>query len=82
MYLLSTKRERARPAKQKPSKKRKVLNMVTFTEKATLRPNTSMKSTERINTGCRPNLREKKTEAERERGSEAFRNSHKQRNYV
>ncbi|TNN76902.1 hypothetical protein EYF80_012955 [Liparis tanakae] len=25
--------------------------MVTFTEKATLRPNTSMKSTERINTG-------------------------------
>lgn len=33
--------------------------MVTFTEKATLRPNTSMKSTERINTGCRPNLKDR-----------------------
>lgn len=45
------------PAKQKPSKKRKVLNMGTLTEKATVRPNTSMNSTEMISTGWRPNLK-------------------------
>lgn len=44
------------PARQKPSKKRRVLNMGTLTEKATVRPNTSMKSTDMISTGWRPNL--------------------------
>lgn len=44
------------PAKQNPSKKRKVLNMGTLIEKATVRPNTSMNSTDMISTGWRPNL--------------------------
>lgn len=44
------------PARQKPSKKRRVLNMGTLTEKATARPNTSMNSTDMISTGWRPNL--------------------------
>jgi hypothetical protein len=59
------------PARQKPSKKRKVLNMGTLTEKATVRPNTSMNRTEIIRTGWRPNLRmegEKEGGGERERG--------------
>lgn len=57
--LLRTYREREIPAKQKPSKKRRVLNMGTLTEKATVRPNTSMNSTDMISTGWRPNLRSK-----------------------
>lgn len=44
------------PARLKPSKKRRMLNMGTLTEKATLRPNTSMDSTEMISIGWRPNL--------------------------
>lgn len=43
--------------------------MVTLTEKATLRPNSSMKSTERIKTGCRPNLQEGRS---REKMAAAF----------
>lgn len=39
------------PARQKPSKKRRTLNMGTLTEKATLRPNTSMDSTDMISIG-------------------------------
>lgn len=44
------------PARLKPSKKRRMLNMGTFTEKATLRPNASMDSTDMISIGWRPNL--------------------------
>lgn len=47
------------PARQKPSKKRKVLNMGTFLEKATVKPNTNMNSTDMISTGWRPNLQNK-----------------------
>lgn len=47
------------PARQKPSKKRRVLNMGALTEKATVRPNTSMNSTDMISTGWRPNLQSK-----------------------
>lgn len=57
--LLRTYRERIIPARQKPSKKRRVLNMGTLTEKATVRPNTSMNSTDMISTGWRPNLQSK-----------------------
>lgn len=44
------------PARLKPSKKRRMLNMGTLTEKATLRPKASMDSTEMISIGWRPNL--------------------------
>lgn len=44
------------PARLKPSKKRRMLNMGTLTEKATLRPNASMDSTDMISIGWRPNL--------------------------
>lgn len=57
--LLRTYRERIIPARQKPSKKRRVLNMGTLTEKATVRPNISMNSTDMISTGWRPNLQSK-----------------------
>lgn len=52
--------------------------MVTLTEKATLRPNTSMKSTERIKTGCRPNLQDDRN---REKMAAAFigRETHSER---
>ena len=50
------------PARQKPSKKRTVLNMGTLMEKATVSPNTSMKNTEMISTGWRPNLMEEEEE--------------------
>lgn len=44
------------PAKQKPSKKRRVMNIGTLTEKATIMPKINMKMTDRIRTGCLPNL--------------------------
>lgn len=44
------------PARLKPSKKRRMPNMGTLTEKATLRPNASMHSTDMISMGWRPNL--------------------------
>lgn len=47
--------------------------MVTWTEKATLRPNTSMKSTDSIRTGCRPNLQ---GETQREDGCSVYRQTH------
>lgn len=47
------------PARLKPSKKRRMLNMGTLMEKATLRPNASMNNTDVISIGWRPNLREK-----------------------
>lgn len=60
-YLLRRYNERMMPARQKPSKKRRTLNMGTLTEKATLRPNTSMDSTDMISIGWRPNLESKVT---------------------
>lgn len=43
-------------ARQKPSKKRSVLNMAISTENATANPNTSTDSTDTSSTGIRPNL--------------------------
>lgn len=44
------------PARLKPSKKRRMLNMGTLMEKATLRPNASIDSTDMMSIGWRPNL--------------------------
>lgn len=57
--LLNTKRESLIAARQKPSKKRSVLNMATSTEKATARPKASTDNTDTRSTGIRPNLRER-----------------------
>lgn len=44
------------PARQNPSKNLSVLNIVTFTESATVRPKIRMKMTENSSTGRRPTL--------------------------
>lgn len=56
-YSRSAYRERTIPARQNPSKNLSVLNIVTFTESATVSPNTKMNMTEKSSTGRRPTLK-------------------------
>ena len=56
-YLRSAYRVRVTPARQNPSKNLSVLNMVTFTDSATVSPKMRMKMMEKSSTGRRPNLR-------------------------
>lgn len=55
-YLRSAYRVRVTPARQNPSKNLSVLNMVTFTDSATVSPKMRMKMMEKSSTGRRPNL--------------------------
>lgn len=59
-YSRSAYRERTIPARQNPSKNLSVLNMVTFTESATVSPNIKMNMTEKSSTGRRPTLKIRK----------------------
>lgn len=58
-YSRSAYKERTIPARQNPSKNLSVLNMVTFTESATVSPNIKMNITEKSSTGRRPTLKMK-----------------------
>lgn len=55
-YLRSAYSVRVTPARQNPSKNLSVLNMVTFTDSATVSPKMRMKMMEKSSTGRRPNL--------------------------
>ena len=55
-YLRSAYRVRVTPARQNPSKNLSVLNMVTFTDSATVSPKMRIKMMEKSSTGRRPNL--------------------------
>lgn len=63
-YLRNAYKVRIIPARQNPSKNLSVLNIVTFTDSATVSPKTRMKVMEKRSTGRRPTLR---TEAEGKR---------------
>lgn len=55
-YLRNAYKVRIIPARQNPSKNLSVLNIVTFTDRATVRPKIRMKMMEQSSTGRRPTL--------------------------
>lgn len=55
-YLRIAYKVRIIPARQNPSKNLSVLNIVTFTDRATVRPKIRMKMMEQSSTGRRPTL--------------------------
>lgn len=66
-YLRNAYKVRIIPARQNPSKNLRVLNIVTFTDRATVSPKIRMKMMENRSTGRRPTLHTERGEKIRKR---------------
>lgn len=62
-YLRNAYKVRIIPARQNPSKNLSVLNIVTFTDRATVSPKIRIKMMENSSTGRRPTLHVRKEKA-------------------